>query len=179
MYPISERIFATAHCCTRETCEVASCQHSPFIDKLARIARYAAAYARSCHPPTPPISSSSKAVTNASGTSPVLQAPAVLRATSRSYVELHSVDTSIENANIDKRDRGWPPHAYSESPSQAGHRQPNIFPGVVRRRTRRRSLRQSSGSDNGYDPSSGIGVGLSRTGILERDGNCPPVAAHE
>ncbi|KAL8963561.1 MAG: hypothetical protein Q9193_000184 [Seirophora villosa] len=94
-------------------------------------------------------------------------------------VELHSLDTSAERVNIDQRDGGWAPYTFPESPSQAGHRPPNIFPGVVRRRTRRRSLRQSSGSENDCDASGGSGVGLSRSDILERDGSGPSVALRE
>lgn len=152
---------------------------------LSRITHYAAAYARSNQPPPASAPSSSQAsngsktTSNTSRTSPVIQAQAARRLTSRSSIELHSLDTSNELTNAGKRDRGLNPTILPESPSKARHRQPSIFPGVVRQRTRRQSLRQSSGSENDYDASGGSGFGLSRSGILEPNGKGPSLAVPE
>ncbi|KAI4194705.1 MAG: hypothetical protein LQ346_003625 [Caloplaca aetnensis] len=115
----------------------------------------------------------------ASRTSPVLTAESMRRMTGRSTAELHSLIGSNERTTTDARDRGVKANIVSESPSNAGHRQPSIFPGVVRQRTRRKSVRQSSGSENDYDPSGKSGVGPSRSGILEPDGKAFSVAVPE
>lgn len=98
---------------------------------------------------------------------------------SRSTTELHSLSNSNEQPTTDTRDRGLKTTIVSESPSTAGHRQPSIFPGVVRQRTRRKSLRQSSGSEKDWDASGSSGVGLSRSGILEPNGKGVSVAVPE
>ena len=132
----------------------------------ARIARYAAAYiaskasSMSLHPE----SSSSKGSKSTSQNSPVLPAQAARRHLNRSSVELGSLDISNEQMTMAKRDHPGVLNGFPESPTTAGHRQPSIFPGVVRRRTRRKSLRQSSGSENDH------GLGVSRSGTLEPDG---------
>lgn len=150
----------------------------------SRIARYAAAYARfsqSAGPSDPgsQVINGSKAASSASRTSPVLSAGSTQRRNSRSTAELHPLSISNEQTTTGTRERGLNTNIVSESPSKAGHRQPSIFPGVVRQRTRKKSLRQSSGSENDWDASGISGVGLSRSGILEPDGKGFSVAVPE
>lgn len=142
---------------------------------MCRIARYAAAYEISGQrpvslAPSGQVVNGSNESSNASRTSPTLPAQAVRGPISRPTVESRSFDASNESPTPDMRDRGGKSDPLPDSPTKAAHRQPSIFPGVVRQRTRRKSLRQSSGSENDYDASGGSGVGLSRSGILEPDG---------
>ncbi|KAL8791049.1 MAG: hypothetical protein Q9213_000256 [Squamulea squamosa] len=153
-------------------------RHTTLQHERDMIARYAAAYiaskasSSSLHPDSQN-ASSSKGSKNASRNSPVLPAQAARRQLNRSSVELKSLDTTNEHITMVKRDRTGNPNGFPESPTVGGHRQPSIFPGVVRQRTRRKSLRQSSGSENDYDGSGGSGLGLSRSGTLEPDGRGP------
>ncbi|KAL8722636.1 MAG: hypothetical protein Q9225_000942 [Loekoesia sp. 1 TL-2023] len=150
-------------------------RHSTLQHEREMIARYAAAYAASNQPPSLSVQNNQaahnfKAASNASRTNATPPAQVACGAASRFSVELMALDTLSKHVTVDKRDRGLSSNAIPESPTKSGHRQPSIFPGVVRQRTRRRSLRQSSGSENDYDASGGSGVGLSRSGFLEPDG---------
>ncbi|KAL8703508.1 MAG: hypothetical protein Q9201_003318 [Fulgogasparrea decipioides] len=159
-------------------------RHHTLQHEREMIARYAAAHATSAQPsptlnPNIQVRYSSKKADSSLRTSPILSAKVAGGPTSRSSAELRSLDGSNESPTADKRERGWNPNAFPDSPTKAGHRPPSIFPGVVRQRTRRKSLRQSSGSENDYDTSGGGGVGLSKSSILEPDGKGPPVALSE
>ena len=141
----------------------------------SRIARYAAAFAASNQTAPSSIHNTQsrnhpKAASNTVRISPVPSSQISRGPSSRSSVELRSLDTLNEHSSIDKRDQGWNSGAFPESPTHGGHRQPSIFPGVVRQRTRRQSLRQSSGSENDFDASGGSGVGLSSSWVRDRDG---------
>lgn len=139
---------------------------------VLRIARYASAYAMSSQPPT----SSAPSTIDAShleSSGFQIPAPPVAGSSTSSNAESRCMNNSNENATVDRRDQGWKAAVYPDSPTTADHRQPSIFPGIVRQRTRKKSLRQSSGSENEYDASGGSGVGLSRSGILEPDGKGP------
>lgn len=139
---------------------------------VVRIARYASAHAMSSRPPTS--NAASTIVTNNPDPSrSQLPGPSLADSTTRSNAESRSMSTSNESATADRRDQGWKANIYPESPTRADNRQPIICPGMVRQRTRKKSLRQSSGSENDYDASGGSGVGLSRLGILEPDGMGP------
>ncbi|KAL8736521.1 MAG: hypothetical protein Q9181_002415 [Wetmoreana brouardii] len=159
-------------------------RHHTLQHEREMIARYAAAYATSAQlsaalgPNTQVINGSTKADISLR-TSPIPSAKVAHGPTSRSSVELRSLDSSNESPTTDKRDRGWNPNGFPDSPTKTGHRPPSIFPGVVRQRTRRKSLRQSSGSENDYDATGGSGVGLSRSIILEPDETGPPIAPSE
>lgn len=184
MCRIFERPSATTRCSTKEKCKSHLLTNELLLTVLCRIARYAAAYARSNQHPAPPITSNqaaskSKAASNVSRSGFVRQAQASRGVTTHSSVELHSLDTCNQNPSAETLDRGWNPNLFPESPSNGGHRQPSIFPGVVRQRTRRKSLRQSSGSENDYDAFGGSGVGLSSSGMLEPDGKGPSLAVPE
>ncbi|KAL8761453.1 MAG: hypothetical protein Q9184_002440, partial [Pyrenodesmia sp. 2 TL-2023] len=159
-------------------------RHNTLQHEREMIARYAAAYARFSQSAGPSDPSSqavngSKTSSSASRTSPVLSAGSTQRMISRSTAELHSLGISNEQTTTGTRDRGLKTNIVSESPSKPGLRQPSIFPGVVRQRTRRKSLRQSSGSENDWDASGSSGVALSRSGILKPDGKGFSIAVPE
>ena len=146
-----------------------------------RIARYAAAYTASKSSSASlyrdsQTASSSKGSKTTSRTSPVLPAQAARWNTNRSSVELRSLDTSNQSIMMAKRDQQGNANGFPESPTTGGHREPSIFPGIVRQRTRRKSLRQSSGSENDYE---GSGLGLSRSGTLDPDGRGPSSVPEE
>lgn len=63
--------------------------------------------------------------------------------------------------------KDWTYAAPADGSSAPASRQPRIFPGVVHQRTRKRSLRQSSGSETDLDATGSIGLGLSGSGVLE------------
>ncbi|KAL8766725.1 MAG: hypothetical protein Q9209_006594 [Squamulea sp. 1 TL-2023] len=153
-------------------------RHTTLQHERDMIGRYAAAYiaskasSASFHPDSQ-YASSSKSSKNASRDSPVLPSQAARRHLNRSNVELKSLDNPNEHITVAKRERTGNSNGFPGSPTVGGHRQPSIFPGVVRQRTRRKSLRQSSGSENDYDGSGGSGLGLSRSGTLEPDGRGP------
>ncbi|KAI4254362.1 MAG: hypothetical protein LQ352_003150 [Teloschistes flavicans] len=147
-------------------------RHRTLEHEREMIARYASAHAMSSRPPTS--NAASTIVTNNPDPSrSQLPGPSLADSTTRSNAESRSMSTSNESATADRRDQGWKANIYPESPTRADNRQPIICPGMVRQRTRKKSLRQSSGSENDYDASGGSGVGLSRLGILEPDGMGP------
>ncbi|KAL8866614.1 MAG: hypothetical protein Q9174_006196 [Haloplaca sp. 1 TL-2023] len=154
-------------------------RHRSLAHEREMITRYAAAYARSTqHPASSPPSTGnvngSKEPPVIPRTSPTLSAQTVRGTGSRSNVELRFLGNSAaESSTTDRRDGGWKSSAFPESPTKTGHRQPNIFPGVVRQRTRRKSLRQSSGSDKDHEASGSSSVGPSGSGLL--DGPSPVV----
>ncbi|KAL8952069.1 MAG: hypothetical protein Q9222_001980 [Ikaeria aurantiellina] len=144
------------------------------------IARYAAAYQASKQSsvlgyPSSQGSSKSKPSSNASRKSPLISAQAASGTMHRAKNDFRSLDTPQDNILADRHERTWATSMLTDNPTKAGHRQPSIFPGVVRQRTRRKSLRQSSGSENDLDASGGSGVGLSSSGILDPDIMQPPV----
>ncbi|KAL9585113.1 MAG: hypothetical protein Q9212_001710 [Teloschistes hypoglaucus] len=147
-------------------------RHRTLEHEREMIARYAAAYAMSSRPPT---SNAPSTIDTSKADSCGFQVPAppVAGSAPSSNAESRYMNNANENATSDRRDQGWKTAVYPESPTKADHRQPSIFPGIVRQRTRKKSLRQSSGSENEYDASGGSGVGLSRSGILEPDGKGP------
>ncbi|KAL8848640.1 MAG: hypothetical protein Q9198_011180 [Flavoplaca austrocitrina] len=147
----------------------------------ARIARYAAAYTASKGSSASlyrdsQATGSSKGSKNSSRTSPILPAQTARRKYHRSNVELKSLDNPSDAIIMGKPDRSRSTNGMLESPTTIGHRQPSIFPGIVRQRTRRKSLRQSSGSENDYD---GSGLAFSRSGTLSPDGQGPSSVPEE
>lgn len=166
------------------TCKIPQLTWRRLLTGLSRVARYAALYARSnpTAAPSAPSSqaaNSSKADSNAPQTSPRKPTQASRGLSTRSSIETLSLETTKEHINADQRDRGWSSSTIAESPLKSGLRQPSIFPGVVRQWTRRKSLRQSSGSEKDYSASGGSGVGLSSSGILEPDGKGPSLTVPE
>ncbi|KAL8995785.1 MAG: hypothetical protein Q9169_004543 [Polycauliona sp. 2 TL-2023] len=151
-------------------------RHTTLQHEREMIARYAAAYTASKSSSTSlhrdsQAASTSKGSKTTSRTSPIIPAQGPRWNTNKSSVELRSLDTSSTPIMMARRDPSGNPNGFAESPTMSGHRQPSIFPGIVRQRTRRKSLRQSSGSENDYD---GSGLGLSRSATLEPDGRGPP-----
>ncbi|CAL8582744.1 AMP deaminase [Xanthoria parietina] len=156
-------------------------RHTTLQHEKEMIARYAAAYTASKASSASlhrdyQAASSSKGSKTTSRTSPVLPAPAAPLNMNRSSEELRSLNASNGPNTRNKGERPGNPNAFPDSPATGGHRQPSIFPGIVRQRTRRKSVRQSSGSENDYDALGGTGLGLSRSGTLEPD-VCDPSAA--
>ncbi|KAL8669672.1 MAG: hypothetical protein Q9168_005746 [Polycauliona sp. 1 TL-2023] len=156
-------------------------RHNTLENEREMIARYAAAYTASKSSSASlyrdsQTASSSKGSKTTSRTSPVLPAQAARWNTNRSSVELRSLDTSNQSIMMAKRDQQGNANGFPESPTTGGHREPSIFPGIVRQRTRRKSLRQSSGSENDYE---GSGLGLSRSGTLDPDGRGPSSVPEE
>lgn len=184
MCQISEKGFDTLLCNMRRRCKVTPKTVQSVLSITGRIARYAAAYiasersSASLHRDIQ-AASSSKGSKTTSRTSPVLHAPAAPLNMNRSSEELRSLNTSNGPNTKNKGERPGNTHGFPDSPTTGGHRQPSIFPGIVRQRTRRKSLRQSSGSENDYDASGGSGLGLSRSGTLEPDGRDPSAALPE
>ncbi|KAL8943550.1 MAG: hypothetical protein Q9216_001008 [Gyalolechia sp. 2 TL-2023] len=149
-------------------------RHNTLENEREMIARYARAHAVPNQSPTsasldaqPTIDP--RAADNRSRAGPVQTAQGFIKEASRSSVELQSPGTTREHPRVDKRERAWVSNAFPDSPTRGGHRQPSIFPGVVRQRTRRKSLRQSSGSENDHDASGGSGVGLPRSWTLVQE----------
>ena len=171
-------------CNTKEKCKLFPMTWKKMLIVTDRIACYAAA-AAACTASKESSASlyrdsqatgSSKGSKTSSRTSPVLPAQTARRKYYRSNVELNSLDNPSDPIIMAKPDRTWSANGTPESPTITGHRHPSIFPGIVRQRTRRKSLRQSSGSENDYD---GSGLGLSRSGTLEPDGRGPSSVPEE
>ncbi|KAL8712420.1 MAG: hypothetical protein Q9220_003268 [cf. Caloplaca sp. 1 TL-2023] len=159
-------------------------RHNTLEHERQMIARYAAAYQASSQSsisehPSSQASGKSKTANSASRKSPMISAQAANGTMHRARGDLKSLETSQDYAATEKRERAITSGGLPESPTIAGHRQPSIFPGVVRQRTRRKSLRQSSGSENDFDASGGSGSGLSRSGILDPDTKQPSVVLPE
>ncbi|KAL9595284.1 MAG: hypothetical protein Q9219_006537 [cf. Caloplaca sp. 3 TL-2023] len=150
-------------------------RHNTLQNERELISRYATAYANS-HSTSVPLSPSAQTApearmaSDASQTSTVLPAQVARGPISRSNVGIRPLDPLSEHIADDGRDRRWNSNAFPETPNKAGYRQPSIFPGVVRQRTRKQSLRQSSGSENDYDAPSKVGIFPSKAGTLEPDG---------
>ncbi|KAL8842710.1 MAG: hypothetical protein Q9170_000366 [Blastenia crenularia] len=149
-------------------------RHTTLQNEREMIARYAAAYAVLDENPASSAANAqaatmSRIASSASQSTPVARGP-----TYPPSVEIGLLDPMSEPLPLDKRDRGWSSNVFPESPTAVAHRQPSIFPGVVRQRTRRKSLRQSSGSENDHDALGERGIGLSRSSILESNGKKAP-----
>ena len=184
MCQISERGFGTLLYNMRRRCKVSPKAVQSVLSITDRIARYAAAYtaskgsSASLHRDSR-AASSSKGSKTTSRTSPVLPAPPAPLNMNRSSEELRSLNISNGPNTKNKGERPGNTNCFPDSPRTGGHRQPSIFPGIVRQRTRRKSLRQSSESENDYDASGGSGLGLSRSGTLEPGGRDPSAALPE
>ncbi|KAL9045168.1 MAG: hypothetical protein Q9214_001753 [Letrouitia sp. 1 TL-2023] len=108
--------------------------------------------------------------------SPILPAQKARVSKSQSHHELHMLDAQLAPVT---EGENWTYAAPADGSSAPASRQPRIFPGVVHQRTRKRSLRQSSGSETDLDATGSIGLGLSGSGVLESRSPTITVAEEE